>query len=277
MGAVNTTYTFTATDTITSTKMNNIIDQTTITGDAIFGTTLEVATGKLKVRSQGITSNELANNSVTTGKIADSSVSDIKIAANAVTTGKIADSSVSDIKIAANAVTTAKVLDANITPAKLSQPLTSTIAQNSTSGTRIDFLSIPSWVSKISITFSSVSTSGTSNLLVQLGDSGGIETTGYNSVGGDFNGNTAEVLTGLVLDRVHSASAIFKGDITLRLLSGTTWISSGVLAYSDATYGATVANSAGEKTLSNALDRIRVTTVNGSDTFDLGKINIMYE
>lgn len=61
MGAVDTTYTFTATDTITSAKMNNIIDQTTITNDAILGTTLEVVSGKLKVRSQGITSNELSS------------------------------------------------------------------------------------------------------------------------------------------------------------------------------------------------------------------------
>ena len=64
MGAVNTTYTFTATDTITSSKMNNIIDQTTMTGDAILGTTLEVADGKLKIRSQGITSNEMGSASV---------------------------------------------------------------------------------------------------------------------------------------------------------------------------------------------------------------------
>ena len=69
MGAVNTTYTFTATDAITSTKMNNIIDETTITNDAIFGTTLEVADGKLKIRSQGITSNELASQSVTQSAI----------------------------------------------------------------------------------------------------------------------------------------------------------------------------------------------------------------
>lgn len=65
MGAVDTTYTFTATDTITSTKMNNIIDQTTITGDAIIGTTLEVSSGKLKVRAAGITSNEMGSASVT--------------------------------------------------------------------------------------------------------------------------------------------------------------------------------------------------------------------
>ena len=69
MGAIDTTYTFTATDTITSTKMNNIIDQTTFTSDAVFDTTLAVASGKLKVNAQGITSNELASNAVTNAKL----------------------------------------------------------------------------------------------------------------------------------------------------------------------------------------------------------------
>ena len=83
MGAVNTTYTFTATDTITSTKMNDIIDQTTITGDAILGTTLEVADGKLKIRSQGITSNELAANSITATQITDGSIGTTKLTTGA--------------------------------------------------------------------------------------------------------------------------------------------------------------------------------------------------
>lgn len=78
MGAVDTTYTFTATDTITSTKMNNIIDQTTITTDAIIGTTLDVASGKLKIRSAGITSNELGVDSVKTASIEDGAVTQIK-------------------------------------------------------------------------------------------------------------------------------------------------------------------------------------------------------
>jgi len=83
MGAIDTTYTFTATDTITSTKMNNIIDQTTITTDAISGTTLEVTgTGKLKVRAQGITSNELATGAVTTTAITAGSVTPTKLSAN---------------------------------------------------------------------------------------------------------------------------------------------------------------------------------------------------
>lgn len=87
MGAVDTTYTFTATDTITSTKMNNIIDQTTMTGDAIIGNTLEVASGKLKVRSLGITSNEIADSNVITVKIADANVTQAKLAANVVGNG----------------------------------------------------------------------------------------------------------------------------------------------------------------------------------------------
>ena len=92
MGAVDTTYTFTATDTITSAKMNNIIDQTTITTDAIIGTTLDVASGKLKIRSAGITSNEMGANSIVTAAITDANV----------TTAKIADANVTQAKLASN-------------------------------------------------------------------------------------------------------------------------------------------------------------------------------
>ena len=116
MGAVNTTYTFTATDTITSTKMNDIIDQTTFTNDAVFDTTLAVASGKLKVNSQGITSNELSDNAVTTSKISDL----------AVITSKIADANVTTAKIADANVTTAKIADASVTAAKLNGAQTGT-------------------------------------------------------------------------------------------------------------------------------------------------------
>ena len=126
MGAVNTTYTFTATDTITSSKMNNIIDQTTMTSDAILGTTLEVTSGQLKVRSQGITSNELATNAVTTNSIVDLSVTTGKIADLSITSGKIADSSVTAVKLASDSVETAKIKDANITSTKLNGAQTGT-------------------------------------------------------------------------------------------------------------------------------------------------------
>jgi hypothetical protein len=95
MGVVNTTYTFSGTDTITSAKLNNIIDDTTFTSDAIQGTTLQVVSpGKLAVSASGITSNELASNSVVTAKIADSNV----------TTAKIADANITQAKLGANVV-----------------------------------------------------------------------------------------------------------------------------------------------------------------------------
>jgi hypothetical protein len=110
MGVVNTTYTFSGTDTITSSKLNNIIDDTTFTSDAIQGDTLQVVSpGKLAVKAGGITSNELASNSVVTAKIADFNV----------TTSKIADSNVTTAKIADSNVTTAKIADANVTQVKL--------------------------------------------------------------------------------------------------------------------------------------------------------------
>jgi hypothetical protein len=108
-GVVNTTDTFTTNQVITSTAMNNIIDQTLFTSDAIVSgnSTLALVSGKLKVGT--ITSNEMGVDSVTTNAIA----------ANAVTTAKILDANVTTAKILDANVTTAKILDANVTTAKI--------------------------------------------------------------------------------------------------------------------------------------------------------------
>jgi hypothetical protein len=106
MGAIDTSYTFTATDVITSTKMNNILDQSTITETAIIGSTLAVTTGKLFVKAGGITSNELAVGAVTTTALTDLNVTTGKIADLGVTTGKINDLSVTFLKLATDAVAT---------------------------------------------------------------------------------------------------------------------------------------------------------------------------
>jgi hypothetical protein len=257
--------------------MNNIIDQTLFTSDALSGSTLALVAGKMKVATSGITSNEMAVNAVTANAIAADAVTTVKILDANVTTAKILDSNVTTAKILDSNVTTAKILDANVTPAKLSQPLTLATSQNSTSGTSIDFTSIPSWVKQIRVLFSSVSTSGTSNLLIQIGDSGGIETTGYTSIAGDLSGVTSATTTGFILERLTTATSVFNGSVILNLITGTTFVSSGVLAYSDSTYGTLVASSSGTKALSATLDRLRITTVNGTDTFDAGVINIIYE
>lgn len=123
MGAVNTTYTFTATDTITSTKMNNIIDQTTMTTDAIFGTTLDIVSGQLKVRTQGITSSEMAADSVLAISIKDANVTPAKLSNSDFGAFTVA-SGVATLD--ADVVTTAKILNANVTAAKLDGAQTGT-------------------------------------------------------------------------------------------------------------------------------------------------------
>lgn len=149
-------------------------------------------------------------------------------------------------------------------------------AQNTTSGTSIDFTGIPSWVKRITVMFNSVSISGTSGILVQLGDSGGIETTGYLSTAIDVatSGTGSLTSTAGMAVRTFSASFGIIGSMTISNISGNIWISSG-------TVGRTTQDSnqmlAGNKTLSATLDRIRITTVNGTDTFDAGSINILYE
>lgn len=127
-GVVDTNYSFANNDLITSTRLNNIIDETTFTSSAIVSgnTSLEVVGGKLKVTAQGISSNELATDSVVTTKITDLNVTTGKLADSAVTTIKLADSAVTTAKITDANVTTAKITDANITAPKLSGAQTGT-------------------------------------------------------------------------------------------------------------------------------------------------------
>jgi hypothetical protein len=116
MGAIDTSYTFTATDVITSEKMNNILDQSTITATAIIGTTLAVTTGKLSVAAGGIRANELAANAVTTTAILDANV----------TPAKLSNSDFGDFTVASGVVT----IDAGVvTFAKIATAAVATIAE----------------------------------------------------------------------------------------------------------------------------------------------------
>jgi hypothetical protein len=148
--------------------------------------------------------------------------------------------------------------------------------QASTSGTTIDF-TIPSWAKKITVQFVGVSTSGTNSLLVQIGDSGGVEDTGYLSAasGLDTGVTSANSTAGFIVAAV-SAGSVVHGTVVLTLEDATafTWVSSGTLAFSSS---AATSVSAGSKSLSAALTTVRVTTAGGSDTFDAGAVNVIYE
>ena len=188
----------------------------------------------------------------------------IPAVANAVTTSYIND----------GAVTTAKITDANVTPAKLSQPFTQGTAVASTSGTSIDFTSIPSWVKRITVAFQGLSINGSANMLVQIGPSGGVETTGYTGssiYGGSASGNSTSTSGFLFIN--GSPSNILSGIMTIVNLTGNSW----VYNYMGGDGGTICVFGAGAKTTASTISRLRVTTTNGTDAFDAGSINILYE
>lgn len=152
--------------------------------------------------------------------------------------------------------------------------LTSDTAQASTSGTSIDFTSIPSWVKRVTLMLSGVSTNGTSALLFQLGDSGGIETSGYISTGVYINAPVGVAFTTGFGINTQSSTDLVTGSVVFTNYNTTNgWIGNGSLT-DPASRGWIVT---GHKSTSATLDRIRITTLNGTDTFDAGSINIMYE
>jgi hypothetical protein len=153
--------------------------------------------------------------------------------------------------------------------------ITSGTLTASTSGTSIDFTSIPSWVKKITVMLSGVSLSGTAYLAIQLGDSGGIENSGYLGGSGNTGGGTVANSTFFSLAPSSTAAATANGLYTIALMDSATnlWSISGN-AYQT---GHSMSLCGGSKPLSATLDRLRITTSNGTDTFDAGSINILYE
>jgi hypothetical protein len=157
--------------------------------------------------------------------------------------------------------------------------LTAGTAVASTSGTSIDFTGIPSFAKRITIMFSGVSTSGTARLIIQIG-SGSVDTSGYAS-GGYYLQSSATngIITatnGFVI-YWDAAAGTRSGTMTLSLLNSSSnlWVEDHTLYVVDGANGCIFG--AGTKTLSGVLDRVRITTSNGTDTFDAGSINILYE
>jgi hypothetical protein len=140
------------------------------------------------------------------------------------------------------------------------------------SSTSVDFTSIPSWVKRVTVMLRGVSSNGTSNFLLQLGTSSGFVATGYSgAVSREVN--TLGFSTGFQLMFNTTAATTNEIPISLVNVSANTWMGSFISARSDnnVSYGA------GAISLGGTLDRVRITTVNGTDTFDAGTINILYE
>jgi hypothetical protein len=146
------------------------------------------------------------------------------------------------------------------------------------SGTSVDFTGIPSWVKRVTVMFNAVSTTGTSGIRVRLGyGSTTYVTTGYNAYGGQISGSTAALTNatdGFIIGMTTAAAQANWSSIVITQINTNLW-----------TFAATSSGdtpiagwAAGNLNLSgNVLTAIRVTTTGGTDTFDNGSINILYE
>ena len=275
-------------------------------------TEAKVGTGAItetKIGAGAVTEAKIAAGAITEAKVATGAVSAAKIAAGAFTNSVSSTSTTtiatpSSVKTAYDLATTANTAagvaqgDATsalsnaaaaqstanaalpkaggtmtgvITYAAAQPRIVTATAVASTSGTSIDFTGIPSWAKRINVIFSEVRTNGASDMLIQIG-SGSVVTNGYTSIAGN-RGNENSAGSGYQITRSLASSSIITGSYTLFLIGSDEWIGSGV----NTGGGGVPSFSAGRKAASGAVDRVRVTTKNGTDTFDAGLINIMYE
>ena len=148
-------------------------------------------------------------------------------------------------------------------------------AQTTTTLTSYEFLNLPSWIKRITVLFNGVSVSSTNPMKIQLGTSSGYATSGYlgaSSTLGSSTVATTSYTDGFTI-RGFTATDAVGGAVTLHLISGTTWIASGTVA---TTSGTATGTTGGNVTLAAVADRVRI-YIDGTNTFDAGSINILYE
>jgi len=235
-----------------------------------------------------------ANNAITTANTANATANAANTTANgiagtantALTTAQAAETTANGIAATANtalANSTAAVATANA-----AARIVRGTAVATTSGTSIPFTSIPSWVKRITVVISGVSTTtggAGQDVCVQIGDSSGFATTGYLSYVSSsyFDGTTSVVNTLPAADGFPiffgTAGAIRFGTFTIVNITGNEWVASIVAGPANSIVGPLYGSctGAGNKTLSGTLDRVRLTTRSGTDTFDAGMVNIIYE
>lgn len=152
-------------------------------------------------------------------------------------------------------------------------------SQNSTSGTTVGFTGLPSGVKRITVQMANVSMSGTAQIWVQIG-SGAYTTTGYSGVAGYFGasgGSNSWASGGFEFPSgLNNSSNTFTGQFVLTAVTSTLWVGS-LNASCWGTGSNFLAQSNGFVTISGAVDRVRLITSNGTDTFDSGTVNIIYE
>ena len=272
-------------DQVTSTKLNSLVTAAAFdTGAVDNATTTLTAGGAIQVGV--INTVNINSNAVTTAKIADATdtatgVTDSKLRWSAARSvlGRSAATSGAPADIAASADdqvlrrSGGTVAFGTITPSSLTQWMTSETAKSAT-GTSVDFTSIPSWVKRITVLFTGVSVdSSTAGFpIIQIGDSGGLENTGYTGrLFDSYYSMSPEFTSGFNTYYSSAASVTSTMSATITLIGSNTWIYSMLAVSPDARLW----YACGVKQLSSTLDRLSVKPHAGN--FDAGTINIIYE
>lgn len=168
-----------------------------------------------------------------------------------------------------------------VTPAGMQASKLISMGQTTASTGVVQFSSIPSWVKRITIQVDAVSPSTTALIYVQIGDSGGLESSGYASTTfGGFTGSSVSAETRsdgffLNITGADAATNAYGGTMVLTLMDAASfkWIANGTFRTGAGT--ASGYSVAGYKNLTAALDRVALVTSAG--TFDAGSVNVIYE
>jgi hypothetical protein len=155
---------------------------------------------------------------------------------------------------------------------KINASLTTEINFNGANG-------IPSWAKRVTVIFNELGTTSTGVPMIRLGSASGIESSGYSSI---LSNTTAAAIatklsstTGFEIVATGLSTNRIVGQYVLNNFEGSTWIITGSMQP-----GLTVVGQqfiTGRKTIASTLTRLQVTTTGGTDTFNAGSINIMYE
>ena len=255
--------------TVTTTKLADGALAATVAGLA------KMADGFLQATTAGLAKMAdgfLAATTAGRAKMADGFITTAKMAAGAATGAALG----ADVVQTTGAQSIAGIKTFTDQPV-LPQKLTSGTAIATTSGTAVDFTSIPSWVKRVTVMFKDISTNGASPWILQAG-AGSVLTSGYSGAALSASSSTPTTTansTGIrLVGGAPAATQSFCGTVVLDQIATNTWVAAVSIAESTVPYGVT---GAAAFILSGALDRIRLTTVGGTDTFDAGSVNILYE
>ena len=241
------------------------------------GDTFTIPSGAT-IANSGTATGFLADNAVTTAKIADNAVTLAKMAGG--TDGQIITYDASGDPVAVGPGTDGQVLTSTgagsppaFEDAGGGGPTLGT-AQATTSAGSKTFSGIPSGTKNIIISWNEISTAVVTSMQVRLGDSGGVESSGYYATSQEKNNSStaSESSTSGFMVSIQGSGRLLTGHMFLTLLDASShlWISS---------HSAKLANDrvvlgGGAKTLSAELTQLYI--VLDSNSYDAGSINIMY-